>query len=68
MWRLRESCLAVMALWGDYWQQPCQALLARHGHRYSRQQLWNYKTGNRPVPEHLELILMNERKAQQSVS
>jgi hypothetical protein len=49
-------------LWGDHWQQPCRELLAEHGHRYSRQQLWNLKTDNSPVPEHVELILAEERK------
>jgi hypothetical protein len=43
-------------------------LLAKHGHRYSRQQLWNWKTGNSPVPEHIELILAEERKARKSAS
>jgi hypothetical protein len=42
-------------------------LLARHGHTYSRQQLWNFKTGNRRVPEHVELILKNEQKARKAV-
>lgn len=54
----------ALMLWGDHWQQPCLQLLARHGHRYSRQQLWNFKTGNWRVPEHVELILEGERKAQ----
>ena len=45
-----------------YGIQPCQALLAKHGHRYSRQQLWNWKTGNSPMPEYVELILEGERK------
>jgi hypothetical protein len=53
----------VLTLWGDHWQQPCQALLAKHGHRYSRQQLWNWKTGNRRVPEHVELILERAQEA-----
>jgi hypothetical protein len=56
----------VMMLWGDHWQKPCLELLARHGHRYSRQQLWNWKTGNSPVPEHVELILAEERRARKS--
>jgi hypothetical protein len=53
----------VVALWGDHWQQPCQALLAKHGHRYTGQTLWNWKAGKSPVPEHVELILGEERKA-----
>jgi hypothetical protein len=57
----------VLSLWGDHWQQPCIAYLAQHGHRYSRQQLWNWKTGNSPVPESVELILANEKKARGSV-
>ena len=56
----------VVALWGDHWQQPCMQLLANHGHDYSRQQLWNWKTGNSPVPEHVELILAEERRARKS--
>jgi hypothetical protein len=51
----------VLMLWGDHWQQPCRELLAQHGHRYGRQQLWNWKTGNSPVSEHVELILFNEK-------
>jgi hypothetical protein len=58
----------VVALWGDHWQRPCLALLAQHGHRYSRQQLYNWKTGKRRVPEHVELILAGERKARKSAS
>lgn len=53
----------VVALWGDHWQQPCMELLAKHGHHYGRQQLWNWKKGNSPVPEYVELILKNERMA-----
>jgi hypothetical protein len=41
-------------------------LLARHGHHYSRQQLWNWKTGNSPVPESVEKILLDEKKARKS--
>jgi hypothetical protein len=58
----------AVALWGDHWQQPCLQLLAKHGCRYSRQQLWNWKTDNSPVPEHVELILANEQKARKSPS
>jgi hypothetical protein len=54
----------VLALWGDRWQQPCLELLAQHGHRYTRQTLWNWKTENRPVPEHFKLILMNEKRGE----
>jgi hypothetical protein len=46
----------------------CRDLLAEHGHCYSRQQLWNWKTGKRRVREHVELILTNERKARKSAS
>jgi hypothetical protein len=49
----------VLALWGDHWRQPCLQLLGKHGHRYSRQQLYNWKTGNSPVPEYVELLLAN---------
>jgi hypothetical protein len=56
----------VLALWGDHWIKPCQALLARHGHRISRHQLWNYKKGNSPVPEYVELILLDEERARES--
>jgi hypothetical protein len=56
----------VVILWGDHWQKPCRELLARHGHRYSRQQLWNWKTGNSPVSKHVELILADERRARKS--
>ena len=53
----------MLSLYGNHWQKPLQALLATHGHRYSRQQLWNWKMGNRNVPEHVDLILVNEQKA-----
>jgi hypothetical protein len=52
-------------LWGDHWQKPCRELLARHGHRYSGQQLWNWKAG-KVVPEHVELILTEERRAREA--
>ncbi|MFO0892066.1 MAG: hypothetical protein U0790_23380 [Isosphaeraceae bacterium] len=52
----------VLMLWGDHWQQPCLALLAKHGHRYTRQTLWNWKTGKTPVPEFIEVILTGEAK------
>ncbi len=47
----------VVTLWGDHWQRPCLDLLAEHRHRYSRQQLWNWKKGHRRVPEFIEMIL-----------
>ena len=56
----------VLGLYGDHWQKPLQALLAEHGHVYSRQQLWNWKKGNRNVPEHVELILINQQKARKA--
>jgi hypothetical protein len=56
----------VLPLWGDHWQQPCLALLAQHGHHPTRQTLWNWKTGKTPVPEHVEVILVTERKARKS--
>jgi hypothetical protein len=61
-----EFSKLVVVLWGDHWQQPCLQLLVKHGHRYTRQQLWNWKTGNSLVPEHVELILVNERSATSS--
>ena len=56
----------VVALWGDHWQQPCRELLARHGHRPTRQTLWNWKTGRTSVPEHVEIILAEERRVRKS--
>jgi hypothetical protein len=47
---------------------PRNILQIPYGHRYSRQQLWNWKKGNRVVPEHVELILAGERKARKSVN
>jgi hypothetical protein len=41
-------------------------ILAKHGPHPTRQTLWNWKTGNSPVPEHVELILEGERKARKS--
>jgi len=35
----------------------------KHGHRYSRQQFRNCKNGDRRVPEYIEKILMDEKKA-----
>jgi hypothetical protein len=58
----------VLALWGDHWQQRCQALLAEHGKTISRQQLYNYKAGKTPVPEYVKLILEEERKGKKSAS
>jgi hypothetical protein len=58
----------VVALWGDHWQHPCLELLAQHGHHPTRQTLWNWKTGNSPVPEHVEMILTQERKARKSAN
>jgi hypothetical protein len=52
----------VLALWGDHWQQPCLELLANHGHHPTRQTLWNWKTGNSPVPEYIEKILMDGKR------
>jgi hypothetical protein len=52
----------VLQLYGDHWQQPCLALLAQHGHRCTRQTLWNWKTGQTPVPERATDILEAERK------
>jgi hypothetical protein len=56
----------VVALWGDYWQQPCLELLARHGHHPTRQTLWNWKKGKTPVPKYVELILSEEAKVRKS--
>jgi hypothetical protein len=61
-------CKLMVALWGDHWIQPCQALLAKHGHHPTRQTLWNWKTGKTPVPEYVEVILISERKARKSAS
>ncbi len=35
----------------------------KHGNRYSRQQFRNCKNGDRSVPEYIEKILMDEKKA-----
>lgn len=53
----------VLHLFGDHWQKPLAALLASHGHRYSRQTLYNWKTGKHPVPEPVAVILEAEMKA-----
>lgn len=58
----------VFLIWGDHWQRPCLALLAEHGHRLTRQTLYNWKTGNSPVPEFVEVILEGERSARKSAS
>lgn len=52
----------VLLVWGDHWQQPCLAYLASHGHQYSRQQLWNWKTGKRRVPGHIADLLKEARQ------
>jgi hypothetical protein len=57
---------AVLALWGEDWRPGLTKLLAKHGHRRTRQTLWNWKMGKTPVPEHVELILAEERKARKS--
>jgi hypothetical protein len=56
----------VLGLWGDHWQQPCLALLAEHGYHLTRQTFWNWKNGKTPVPEFVEAILVEERKARKS--
>jgi hypothetical protein len=58
----------VLALWGDHWQKPCLELLAQHGHHLTRQTLWNWKTGKSPVPEYIEKILLEEKRARKSAS
>jgi hypothetical protein len=58
----------VVAIWGDHWQKPCLELLARHGHRLTRQTLWNWKAGKTLVPEYVEKILMDEMKARESAN
>jgi hypothetical protein len=56
----------VLLLYGDHWQKPLSALLASHGYRYTRQTLWNWKTGKSPVPEPVAVILEAERKRRKS--
>jgi hypothetical protein len=58
----------VVLLWGDHWIKPCQSLLSKHGHSYSRQQLWNFKKGNSPVPEHVEVLLERQWKSRQRLT
>lgn len=58
----------VISLWGEAWRPELTKLLARHGHHPTRQTLWNWKTGNSPVPEHVEMILMSEWSARKSAS
>lgn len=57
---------AVTALWGNHWQKPLLQALARRGLRYGRGQLWNWKKGNSPVPEFVELIVREEQKARET--
>jgi site-specific DNA-cytosine methylase len=49
-------------------QSEGQGELAQHGHHPTRQTPWNWKTGNSPVPEHVEIILAEERQARKSAS
>lgn len=56
----------ILLLYGDHWQKPLRALLASHGHRYSRQTLYNWKTGKHAVPKHVAELLESQRKAKTS--
>jgi hypothetical protein len=58
----------VLALWGDHWQQPCLELFASHGFHYTRKTLRNYRDGKRRVPEYIEIILLDEKRAWKSAS
>ena len=57
----------VLDLYGDHWQQPLDVLLAKHGHRHSHQQFRNWKNGERRVPEYIQKILMDDRKARKAI-
>jgi hypothetical protein len=50
----------VLALWGEDWRPRLLALLAEHGHSYSRQSLWNWRKDKAPVPEPVAVILNQE--------
>ena len=54
----------VLALWGEDWRPRLRALLAKRGHSYSRQSLWNWRKGKAPVPEPVAVILKREAERQ----
>lgn len=52
----------VLALWGEDWRPRLLAILAKHGHHFTRQTLWNWRKGKTPVPDPVVVILNNEAK------
>lgn len=54
----------VLALWGEDWRPELTALLARHGHSYSRQSFWNWRKARSPVPDPVAFILREEAERQ----
>ena len=50
-----------LTLWGEHWRPELLKLLASHGHEYRRRQLYNWQHAETPVPEHVAVILRNER-------
>lgn len=53
----------VLALWGEDWRPRLLALLAEHGHSYTRQSLWNWQKGKSPVPEPVAVIIRGQPAA-----
>jgi hypothetical protein len=51
-----------LSLWGERWRPELLKLLASHGQEYRRRQLYNWQHDKTPVPEHVAVILKNERK------
>lgn len=54
----------VLALWGEDWRPRLKALLAEHGHHYTRQTFWNWKAGKTPVPGPVAVLVTTEARKQ----
>ena len=57
-----------LSLWGEHWRPELLLLLASHGQEYTRRQLYNWQHGETPVPEHVAVILKNERKRRKELA
>jgi hypothetical protein len=56
----------MLQLWGENWRPELKALLATHGHKYSRYTVWCWKVGRRDVPEPIRVIINGEARSKGS--
>jgi hypothetical protein len=53
----------MLSLWDENWRPELKALLARHGHKYSRYTVWRWQVGKGPpIPEPVKVIVNGEAK------